>query len=136
MSDDTIKVRFFQTLLTEMRKENPEFGRGCYVDSTPLPGEAENNPFNALSNHGTGGAEMQSRLVLVLDIQTNIPLWFEIIPANVLDKSTLQSISADVKATLGVTIFMFAPRSCLKHLTGTTPWQRMKTAISMRDLFW
>ena len=108
MSDDTIKVRFFQTLLTEMRKENPEFGRGCYVDSTPLPGEAENNPFNALSNHGTGGAEMQSRLVLVLDIQTNIPLWFEIIPANVLDKSTLQSISADVKATLGVTIFMFA----------------------------
>ena len=108
MSDDTIKVRFFQTLLTEMRKENPEFGRGCYVDSTPLPGEAENNPFNALSNHGTGGAEMQSRLVLVLDIQTNIPMWFEIIPANVLDKSTLQSISADVKAPLGVTIFMFA----------------------------
>ena len=108
MSDDRLKVRFFKTLVTEMRKQNPEFGRGCYVDSTPLPGEAENNPFNALSSHGTDGAQIQSRLVLVLDIQTNIPLWFEIIPANVLDKSTLQSISADVKATLDVTIFMFA----------------------------
>ena len=108
MADDRLKVRFFKTLITEMRKENPEFGRGCYVDSTPLPGEAENNPFNALSSHGTDGSQIQSRLVLVLDIQTNIPLWFEVIPANVLDKSTLQSISADVKATLDVTIFMFA----------------------------
>ena len=86
LSDDKNKERFFKSLITEMRKTNPDFGRGCYVDSTPLPGEARDNPFNALSRHGTDGARIQLRLVMVMDIQTNIPLWFEIIPANILDK--------------------------------------------------
>ena len=107
LSNDNHKVAFFKALVTEMRKANPEFGHACYVDSTPLPGEAENNPFNALSSHGTDGLLVQSRLVLVLDIETNIPVWFEIIPSNVLDKSTILSIIDDVKATLDVHIDMF-----------------------------
>lgn len=74
LSDDHLKVSFFWALISEMRKEHPEFGRCCYVDSTPLPGEAENNPFNALSSHGTDGTVTQCRLVLVLDIQTSIPV--------------------------------------------------------------
>lgn len=104
LSDDKNKERFFKSLITEMRKTNPDFGRGCYVDSTPLPGEARDNPFNALSSHGTDGARIQSRLVMVMDIQTNIPLWFEIIPANVLDKSTIESITNDVRSTLDIRI--------------------------------
>lgn len=107
LSDDNLKTRFFKSLVNEMRKTIPEFGRGCYVDSTPLPGEAENNPFNALCSHGTDGLVIQSRLVLVLDIQTDIPIWFEIIPSNVLDKSTILSITKDVKVTLDIDIDMY-----------------------------
>ena len=107
LSDDDLKVTFFKELIKKMRSSYPDFGRCCYVDSTPLPGEAKNNPFNALSRHGTKGTEIQSRLVLVLDIQTHIPIWFQIIPANVLDKSTILSISNDVKASLNIDIDMF-----------------------------
>lgn len=107
MSNDNLKVAYFKSVLEEMRKINPNFGRCCYVDSTPLPGEAENNPFNALSSHGSDGAVIQSRLVLILDIQSSVPVWFEIIPANILDKSTIMSITSDVEKTLGITIDMY-----------------------------
>ena len=107
LHDDELKVKFFTELIKEMRKDYPDFGRACYVDSTPLPGEAEGNPFNALSSHGTECATSQSRLVLVLDIQTNIPIWFNIIPANLLDKSTILTVTADAKATLGIDIDMY-----------------------------
>lgn len=107
LADDSLKVRYFRCLIAEMRKGHPEFGRCCYVDSTPLPGEAENNPYNALSSHGTDGAVTQCRLVLVLDVQTSIPVWFEIIPSNVLDKSTIMSITSDIRATLDVEIDMY-----------------------------
>ena len=107
MSNDNLKVTYFKAVLEEMRKTNPDFGRCCYVDSTPLPDEAENNPFNALSSHGANGAIIQSRLVLILDIQTSIPVWFEIIPANVLDKSTILSITSDIQSTLEITIDMY-----------------------------
>ena len=107
MSDDNNKKRFFTALVKWMRVSNPGFGRACYVDSTPLPGEAENNPFNALCSHGTDGAVIQSRLVLVLDIQTCIPIWFEIISSNILDKSTILSITNDVKTTLNIEIDMY-----------------------------
>lgn len=107
MSDDDLKVTYFKAVLEEMRKIIPEFGRCCYVDSTPLPGEAENNPFNALSSYGSDGAVIQSRLVLILDIQTSIPVWFEIIPANVLDKSTIMTLTSDVQTVLDITIDMY-----------------------------
>ena len=107
LSDDNLKTAFFKSLVQEMRETIPGFGTCCYVDSTPLPGDASNNPFNALSSHGTDGTVVQARLVLILDIQTDIPVWFEIIPSNVLDKSTILSITNDVKATLDIDIEMY-----------------------------
>lgn len=103
MSDETIKVSYFKRLIREMRKTHPGFGKACYVDSTPLPGDKENNPFAALCSHGTNGAILQSRLVLILDIETGYPIWFEVIPVNAL-RSTLEAVCRDVKATLGVDI--------------------------------
>ena len=105
LSDDNLKVAFFRALVFEMQKEHPNFGRCCYIDSTALPGEAENNPFNYLSCHTRGGeACIQTRLVLVMDIETQVPVWFDIIPANVLDKSTIEGITKDVEVTLGLKI--------------------------------
>ena len=104
MSDDAVKVAFFTALVEEMRRLDPEFGRCCYVDSTPLPGEAKDNPFNELSSHGTDGSVVQSRLALVLDAGTRVPVWFVVIPSNVLDHSTITAIREDVEATLGVRV--------------------------------
>ena len=107
LANDNLKKAFFTNLISEMRKDHPDFGRCCYTDSTPLPGEAENNPFNALCSHGTDGAVVQSRLVLLLDIQTSTPVWFEIISSNVLDKSTILSITKDVKESLDLDIDVY-----------------------------
>lgn len=56
-----------------MRKTNPNFGKCCYVDSSPLPNDIDNNPFNALSCHGVDSSSIQTRLVLVLDEETGLP---------------------------------------------------------------
>lgn len=107
LADDNLKVKFFTVLIREMRKVIPDFGRAAYVDSTPLPGDAKDNPFNALCSHGTDGAVIQSRLALVLDINTGIPVWFEVFPSNVLDNCTLESIGRDIEASMHIKIDMY-----------------------------
>ena len=37
------------------------------MDSTPLPNDITDNPFNALSCHGVASSSVQIRLALVLD---------------------------------------------------------------------
>jgi hypothetical protein len=53
MADDRLKTAFFQAWAKLMKKLYPGFGGCCYVDSTPLPNDVEDNPYNALSRHGT-----------------------------------------------------------------------------------
>lgn len=104
MGTDEAKVSFFKGFVTEMRKTHPSFGRACYVDSTPMPNESKGNPYNALCSHGTDGLVMQTRLALVLDVETNLPVWFHVFPGNVLDHSTIMDIAKDVKASIDVDI--------------------------------
>lgn len=104
MSDDRIKVSFFQSLVKLMKTLYPKFGNCCYVDSTPLPNDVEDNPFNALCRHGTNSCNNQTRLVLVLDECSGMPVWFSIIPGNILDLSTLSNVKEDVFNLLGVKI--------------------------------
>ena len=66
MGNEQIKIDFFRKLVVLQKKTHPKFGVSCLVDSTPLPNDIEDNPFNALSRHGTGKTEAQIRLVLVL----------------------------------------------------------------------
>ena len=102
MGDDSVRMTFFKAFVDMRRASDPEFGKCCYVDSTPLPNDIEDNPFNAFSSHGESGN--QCRLVLVADIASGDPVWFKIIPGNVLDVNTLKSITDDVKLSLGVEI--------------------------------
>ncbi len=102
MGDDDKRMAFFQAFVRLRRASNPEFGKCCYVDSTPLPNDIEDNPFNAFSSHGDPG--IQCRLVLVADIASGEPVWFKVIPGNVLDVNTLKNITDDVKLSLGVEI--------------------------------
>ena len=87
-----------------MQKQDPSFGKGCYVDSTPLPNDIDNNPFNALCCHGVASSEVMTRLILVLDEETGLPVWYDIIPGNVLDINTVMTIVNDVADTLGIEI--------------------------------
>lgn len=104
MGDDRAKVAFFQNFVRYMRKTDPGFGTGCYVDSTPLPNDIRDNPFNALCSHGVASTSVQTRLVLVLDEATGLPVWFQIVPGNVLDLSTIGKVMDDVTETLEIRI--------------------------------
>ena len=104
MGSDAARVSLFRALVSAARASDPSFGTCCYVDSTPLPNGLADNPLNAFSSHGVGAAALQSRLVLVLDDATGIPVWYGVIPGNVVDVSTLARVREDVEATLGVTV--------------------------------
>ena len=104
MGEDNLKVSYFRTFVAAMQKQKPSFGKGCYVDSTPLPNDIDNNPFNALCCHGVASSEVMTRLILVLDEETGLPVWYDIIPGNVLDINTVMTIVNDVADTLGIEI--------------------------------
>lgn len=104
MGSDKFRLEFFKNLTNHLKTIYPDFGKGCFVDSTPLPNDIKDNPFNALCSHGVAGASVQTRLVLVLDRETGLPVWYEIIPGNVLDLSTVANIAENVYSSIGVTI--------------------------------
>lgn len=104
MGKDSVRLDFFKAYVEGMRRSNPAFGRCCYVDSTPLPNDIDNNPFNALCSHGVGSTSVQTRLVLVLDEDSGLPVWYDIIPGNVLDISTIMTVVNDVAISLDITI--------------------------------
>ena len=104
MGRDSVRISFFKAFVERMRKEHPDFGSCCYVDSTPLPNDIDNNPFNALCSHGVESASVQTRLVLVLDEGTGLPVWYDVIPGNVLDISTIMTVVNGVSVSLDITI--------------------------------
>ena len=108
MGNDDVKIRFFKNFIKSMREVYPEFGLGCYIDSSSLPNSISDNPFNALSSHGVNGtSSIQTRLVLVLDQYTSLPVWYTLIPGNVLDVNTINNVLKDALNTLDVKINSF-----------------------------
>ena len=107
MGNDDTKMAFFKTYIQFMRKTNKNFGTGCYIDSTPLPNDIVDHPMNALSCHGTNSSSKQIRLIMILDEETGLPIWYDIIPGNVLDISTIKYVVEDVAKNLDVKINSF-----------------------------
>ena len=101
MGEDHSKMAFFKSYVEWMRKTNPDFGKACFVDSTPLPNDID-SPFSALCSHGIGATSMQMRLIMILDEATLRPIWFSIIPGNVLDINTLSHVTKDVEISLDI----------------------------------
>ena len=104
MGEDRTKLAFFHSFIKYMRRRFPNFGTGCYVDLISLPNDITDNPLNALCSHGVASASVQTRLVLVLDEETGLPVWFQTIPGNVLDLSTISGVMEDVAESLGIQI--------------------------------
>jgi hypothetical protein len=147
LGDDNTKMAFFTSYIDAMKKADPGFGSGCYVDSTPLPNAIENNPFNALCCHGVSSSEIQTRLVLVLDRRTGLPVWYDIIPGNILDISTLMNTVNDVADSLGIHIesFVLDAGYVSKELVGAIHVGSEKTFIGrmpakkgfpFKELYW
>ena len=104
MGEDSTRMTFFKSFVAYMQQADPTFGKGCYVDSTALPNSIVDNPFNALCCHGVGSSEIMIRLVLVIDEKSGLPVWFDIIPGNVLDINTVMKVVNDVADSLGIEI--------------------------------
>ena len=104
LGNDSLKMTFFRAFVSSMQKRDSDFGKGCYVDSTPLPNDIEGNPFNALCCHGVSSSEVMTRLILVLDEKSGLPVWYDIIPGNVLDINTVMTVLNDVADSLGIEI--------------------------------
>lgn len=147
MGSDAAKMTFFTNFVKYMRKKDPNFGRGCYVDSTPLPNDIRDNPFNALCSHGVEATSVQMRLVLVLDEGTGLPVWYDIIPGNILDLSTTMNVINDVAASLDIEIqslvldagyvskelLLAFNAASTKKVIGRMP---AKKGFPHRDLYW
>ena len=106
MGNDKKKMQFFTKYISFMREENTNFGKTCFVDSTPLPNDID-SPFSALCSHGVDSSSFQMRLILVLDELTCCPIWFDIIPGNVLDINTLKPLIKDIEISLDINLSSF-----------------------------
>lgn len=104
LADEKLKLNFFKAIIEQQRKINPNFGRCCYTDLTSLPQEELDNPFNALFSQDAKGDQIQFRLVLLLDLKTHIPVWFEVIPTNFLALNSITSITKEVKQSLDLDV--------------------------------
>ena len=98
------RTEFFGRFVKHMRQTVTGFGKGCYVDSTPLPNSITDLPTNALCSHGIASVGIQTRLILVLDIITGLPVWFDIIPGNVLDLKTVMNQTEKVSKLIDVKV--------------------------------
>ena len=114
MGKDSLRVDFFRKFADMMKSKSAgsnsyiegseSFGKGCYVDSTPLPNEIRRLMSNAYCSHGTEGSCSQTRMSLVLDDQTDLPVWYGMTPGNVLDLSTINDIASDTFVSVGIEI--------------------------------
>ncbi len=107
MGDDSTRLSFFKAYVTNMKKRFSDFGKGCYIDSTPLPNEIKDNPLNFFCSHGTDSAKLQSRLALVLDKTLGRTVWYTPISGNINDINTLKTIRNDVHSSIKITINSF-----------------------------
>lgn len=103
MGNDDLKIKFFKEFIAMMKEKDKNFGSSVYVDSTPIPTNSD-NPMSKLCCHGTGSSCTQIRLALVLDQNSGLPVWYDIIPGNVLDVNNLKDELINVEKTLNISI--------------------------------
>jgi len=69
---------------------------GIVIDSTGLPNEI-NFPLSAWGCHG-GGTERETRLVMVIEGNTGVPIYFRYMAGNIVDVSSLSNTIEELKA--------------------------------------
>jgi transposase len=91
--------RFYSQHLSFMSQYDNE--HVVLIDSTGLPNNIK-FPLSKISNHN-GKISREVRLILLIDSRTGMPLYFQYIPGNVIDVTTLKTTLAEAEA-LGIDI--------------------------------
>ena len=88
---DITQRRFFD----EYMKQFSNSKRGVIIDGTSLP----NQIHNPLTAWGRSGEEIdkQVRFLLAIDRDTNLPLFFRLLPGNIIDVSSLRNTLYELK---------------------------------------
>jgi len=93
IGDESMQRVFFREYLRYIAQY---CGNGILVDSTGLPNDIC-FPLTAVNNHG-GEISNETRLVLVLDKDNGMPVYFRYVAGNVVDVSTLETTLMEVRA--------------------------------------
>jgi hypothetical protein len=93
IGDERIQRDFFHGYL---RYIAPLCGKSILLDSTGLPNDIC-FPLTAINNHG-GKISNETRLVLVLDKDSGMPIYFRYVAGNIVDVSTLKATLSEVAA--------------------------------------
>ena len=83
--------KFFTAYITKTIGEKT----GVVLDSTGLPNEID-FPLSAWGNHG-GESERETRLIMVVERQTGMPLYFRYMAGNIVDVSSLANTIEELK---------------------------------------
>lgn len=93
LGDEFYQRAFFKEYL---RYISSKCGRGILVDSTGLPNDIR-FPLTAINNHN-GVISNEARLILVMDRQSGMPIYFRYTAGNIVDVSTLETTLNEVRA--------------------------------------
>jgi len=93
IGDERLQRNFFCEYLKFIA---PLCGKGILLDSTGLPNDIC-FPLTAINSHG-GKINKETRLVLVLDKDSGMPVYFRYAAGNIVDVSTLKATLCEIKA--------------------------------------
>jgi hypothetical protein len=85
LGNERLWRKFFQSYIKKTVGEKT----GIIVDSTGLPNEID-FPLSAWGNHG-GESERETRLIMVVERNTGMPLYFRYMAGNIVDVSSLSN---------------------------------------------
>jgi hypothetical protein len=92
IGDEAVVRGFFDRYL---RYISSKVGSGVLIDSTGLPNEIH-FPLTEINNHG-GEISNETRLVLVLDRESGMPIYFRYVAGNIVDVTTLETTLDEVR---------------------------------------
>jgi len=92
---EKLQMSFFKNYLASICGDKS----GLIIDSTGLPSQV-NMPITSWGHHD-GGIEKETRLILVVEKETKMPLYFRYVAGNIQDVSTLITTICEIKK-LGV----------------------------------
>lgn len=87
IGEESCQRRFFHTYLSYLSAKGRS--RGILVDSTGLPNDIH-FPLTAINNHN-GVISNETRLILVVDRHTKMPIYFRYAAGNIVDVTTLKT---------------------------------------------
>ena len=92
LGDEQLQREFFKEYLQYI---SIQCSGGIIVDSTGLPNDIH-FPLTAINNHN-GVINNESRLILVLDIKSSMPIYFRYAAGNIVDVTTLRTTIAEMR---------------------------------------